>query len=346
MKLFIALLCMVYACSVFAEGAVQSEYDQLNRSIVTSTRSAAFNGADLSLSDGAYAGGSPSNLIRDSVTSLQFSYANYFGNALSSSVLSYVNNVSSRTAFSVTTGYIYIPDIKDTRNLHTNENGEPQGDESIKITNCSQVHLKSGFGLSLVTGQPYQISVGVALNASRNRLVEYTGYGIGVDIGSSLVHPVSGISTVLLIENVFGSYTYWNSSYSEKGRQRVRLGIGWEKALDYFYGKLKLGYTSPDLLSNEGINGFEIDEDNGVLVIENPKKYTLSKNPELIVLGAKLGLEYTIMQIVALRCGYAQGRRFSFGAGLALFKQRAGIDFAYMKHSLPGTYQFSLSYKW
>ncbi len=345
MKLFTALLCMACVCNIFAEGVTRSDYDQMNRSIVTSTGSAAFNGADLSLSDGAYAGASPSNLIRDSVNSLQFSYANYFGDALSSSVLSYVNSVSSRTAFSVTTGYIYIPDIMDTRNMNVDGSGTPQNDELIKITSCSQVHLKAGFGLLLVNDRPFRISAGAALNASRNRLVDYTGYGIGVDLGSSFILPAQGISTVLLIENVFGSYTHWSSSYSERGRQHVRLGIGWEKTLDYIYGKLKLGYTSPDLLSNEGINGFEIDEDNGVLVIENPKKYTLSKNPELIVLGGRLGLEYTIMQIVALRCGFAQDR-FSFGAGLSLFRQRAGIDFAYMKHSLPGTYQFSLSYKW
>lgn len=345
MKLFIALLSIAYSCNIFADGATRSDYDQMNRSIVNSTGSAAFNGADLSFSDGAYAGASPSNLVRDSVSSLQFSYANFFGDALSSSVLSYVNSVSSRTAFSVTTGYIYIPDIQDNRDQNTDENGVPLFDKPVKITSSSQVHFKAGFGLSLVNDRPFQITAGAALNASRNRLVDYTGYGIGVDLGSSFVLPAQGISTVLLIENVFGSYTHWNSSYSERGRQHVRLGLGWEKKLDYIYGKLKLGYTSPDLLSNEGINGFEIDEDNGVLVIENPKKYTLSDNPELIVLGGRLGLEYTFMQIVALRCGFAQDR-FSFGAGIALFSQRAGIDFAYMKHSLPGTYQFSLSYKW
>lgn len=345
MRLYLSLLCIAYSYAVFAENPTESAYDQIDRAIITSPKSASFNGADLSLNDGAYAGASPSNLVKDSCSSLQFSYANYFGNALSSSVLSYVNSVSSRSAFSVTTGYIYIPDIKDTRDMATDENGVPLPDQPIKITNCSQVHFKAGFGLSLVNDKPFRVSAGVALNASRNRLPDYTGYGIGVDLGSSFMLPAQGLSAVLLVENVFGSYTYWNSSYSEKGRQHVRLGIGWEKNVDYIYGKIKLGYTSPDLLSNEGINGYDVDEANNELVIENPKKYTLTKNPELIVLGAKLGLEYTIMQIVAVRCGFAQDR-FSFGAGLSLFKQRAGIDFAYMIHSLPGTYQFGLSYKW
>jgi hypothetical protein len=345
MRLYLFLLCIAYSYAVFAENSIESAYDQINRAIIISPKSAAFNGADLSLNDGAYAGASPSNLVKDSCSSLQFSYANYFGNALSSSVLSYVNSISSRSAFSVTSGYIYIPDIQDNRNLDTNESGEPIFDKPVTITSCSQVHFKAGFGLSLVNDKPFRVSAGVALNASRNRLIDYTGYGIGVDLGSSFMLPAQGLSAVLLIENVFGSYTYWNSSYSERGRQHIRLGIGWEKDLDYIYGKIKLGYTSPDLLSNEGINGYEVDEVNDELVIENPKKYTLRKNPELIVLGGKLGLEYTIMQIVAVRCGIAQDR-FSFGAGLSLFSQRAGIDFAYMIHSLPGTYQFSLSYKW
>jgi hypothetical protein len=344
MRLYLFLLCIAYGYTVFAENSIESAYDQINRAIIISPQSAAFNGADLSLNDGAYAGSSPSNLIRDSINTLQLSYANYFGNALSSSVLSYVNSISSRSAFSVTTGYIYIPDIKDTRNSGIDESGEPIFD-NVTITSCSQIHFKAGFGLSLVKDKPFQVSTGVALNASRNRLVDYTGYGIGVDLGSSFMLPAQGLSAVLLLENVFGSYTYWSSSYSERGRQHIRLGIGWERNVDYIYGKLKLGYTSPDLLSNEGINGFEVDEVNDELVIEEPKKYTLNNNPELIVLGGKLGVEYTIMQIVAVRCGIAQDR-FSFGAGVSLFSQRAGIDFAYMKHSLPGTYQFSLSYKW
>ncbi|HEX2955846.1 MAG TPA: hypothetical protein VHO70_03405 [Chitinispirillaceae bacterium] len=345
MKPVLGLLCIVYTFSIFAENTIESAYDQINRSIIISPKSAAFSGADLSLSDGAYAGASPSNLIKDSINSLQFSYANYFGDALSSSALSYVNSISNRSAFSVTTGYIYIPDIQDNRNLATDENGDPVFNKPVTITSCSQIHFKAGFGLSLVIDKPFLVSAGVALNASRNRLVDYTGYGIGMDLGSTFMFPAQGLSAVLLVENVFGSYTHWSSSYSERGRQHVRLGIGWEKAIDYFYGRLKLGYTSPDLLSNEGINGFEVDEVNDELVIEKPRKYTLSKNPELIVLGGRLGLEYTIMQIVAVRCGVARDR-FSFGAGLSLFRQRAGIDFAYMIHSLPGTYQFSLSYKW
>jgi hypothetical protein len=344
MKILVILISLAYSCQIFAEKSVESIYDQLNRSIVTSPKSAALGGADLSFNEGAYPGYSASNLTKDSMNSLQLSYADFFGNAFSSSALSYIYHISPRTAFSITTGYIYIPDIKDTRDFDTSQNGDVFFDK-VKITNCSQVHFKAGFGYSTDKAKPVVASGGVSINASRNRLIDYTGYGLSLDAGSTIMLPTKGLSAVLLIENIAGSYTYWNSTYSERGKPHIRLGIGWEKAIEYFYGTFKAGYTTPDLLSNEGINGFEIDERDDELVIENPKKYTLSKNPEYLILGAKLGLEYCVMNVFAVRCGVARDR-FSFGAGVLLFEQRAGIDFAYMIHSLPGTYQISLSYKW
>jgi hypothetical protein len=345
MRILPILSILICGLRVFAEKPVESVYDQLNRSLITSPKSASFSGADLSLNDGAFPGYSPSNLIRDSMNSLQLSYADFFGNALSSSALSCIYHLSPRTAFSVTTGYIYIPDITDNRNLDTSVTGEVIFDKPVKITNCSQVHFRAGFGFSSDKNKPVVVSGGVSINASRNRLIDYTGYGLGLDLGSSVLLPSKGLSAVVLVENVTRSYTYWNSSYSEKGRPHVRFGIGWEKAVDYLYGTFRVGYTSPDLLSNEGINGFEVDEVDDELVIEKPKTYTLSKDPEILVLGAKLGFEYNVMKVFAVRCGIARDR-FSFGAGLSLFEQRAAIDFAYMIHSLPGTYQISLLYKW
>jgi hypothetical protein len=37
---------------------------------------------------------------------------------------------------------------------------------------------------------------------------------------------------------------------------------------------------------------------------------------------------------------------FSFGAGLCLMKNRAGIDFAYLTHELAPTYKLSVNFKW
>jgi hypothetical protein len=345
MRIFSVLSIFVLCLNAHSKETLESEYDQLNRSLIASPRAVSLNGADLSFNDGAYAGYSPSNLIRDSLNSLQLSYADFFGSAFSSSALSYQYRISPHSAFSITTGYLHIPDITDNRSLDTTSNGEVIFDNSVKITNSSQIHFRAGFGFSSDKNKPLVVSGGVAMNASRNRLVDYTGYGLGVDLGSSVMMPEKGLSAVLLIENVTRSYTYWSSSYSEKGKPHIKLGLGWEIPVKYLYGTFRVGYTSPDLLSNEGINGFEIDEVDDELVIENPEKYTLSKDPEILVLGAKLGLEFTIMQVFAIRGGFARDR-FSFGAGLSLFEQRAAIDFAYMTHSLPGTYQISLSYKW
>jgi hypothetical protein len=56
-------------------------------------------------------------------------------------------------------------------------------------------------------------------------------------------------------------------------------------------------------------------------------------------------MEYSILDVVALRAGLSNGSDWTFGAGVNLFKQRLSLDFAYALHDLGGSYLLGLTYR-
>jgi hypothetical protein len=123
----------------------------------------------------------------------------------------------------------------------------------------------------------------------------------------------------------------------------LRLSLAWEREDPYIYGRIALFYTSPDLLFNEGINyqGQTNDMEEG----RSPEIRTLSDGIGILFSAARYGVEYTIMNTLTLRAGLGNGG-YTMGAGLTLFKGRAGADFSYINHELAGTVKISVTYRW
>jgi hypothetical protein len=176
-------------------------------------------------------------------------------------------------------------------------------------------------------------------------LPDYKGYGLGIDAGATAQIPLYGISASLVVENITSSYTYWSSSFSEYVLPHIRVGVGWEKTVPYMYGRILIAYTTPDLLTNEGVNDFKTQNVDNDFKIETPYSQKFYKHPSVLFTGGKFGAEYTIMNRLALRVGVKE-QRICFGAGLSLFDEHAGFDFAYNAHELAGSYQMSLKYRW
>ena len=318
-------------------------YSDINKGLIITPRSEALAGSDLSLSSGDLPTGTPANLPFDTMSSITLSYSNYFQNAFSTSVLSYIGHIGKQTGYSIAIGYIFIPDIEIIDDIDTSVSGELIFPEKIKTTSCSDIYIRVGFGNKFISGGAVECSWGSALNAQRTRLPDYNGYGIGIDAGMKLLFVKSGMSSSLALENLISS-TVWSSSYRESAHPHLRAGLGWERDIPYIYGELRVGYTSPDLFSNEGINLVKTYDEEGE-EIEKLEFHDLYKRPSLLILGAKFGIEYIIMDRVAVRFGLAQGK-FSFGGGINLFSQRAGVDFSYSNHVLAGIYQISMKYLW
>lgn len=336
-------LCFfVLAVTVYAEVS-SGYYVNVADELMTSPVSAAKVGSDLTIGNGATVESTPANLAFDSLNHLSLSYAGYFGNVFSSSMLSYIGHPSPKTGISIVLGYIYIPDIQDTRASTTDDSGW-LAEANISYFSASKILFRAGFGRLFYDSDLFAVSAGIAANAKRVRLPEI-GFGVSLDGGLKGFMKTTGLSVGLQVENLTSSYTYWSKDYQERAYPHVRIGFGWETYIPYLYSSLKMSYASNDLLANEGINSISY----GVTEIDNPietiEHASLSDEPSLIFTHGKYGLEFVVMNRVALRGGFTRDR-FSFGAGVQVVENRAGFDFAYIGHALAGTYQLAMHYAW
>ncbi len=320
-----------------------SMYSDINDELMNSPHSEAMAGSDLSMSSGALPSSTPANLAFDSLSTISLSYANYFQNSFSTSLLSFTTSAGENLGYGITAGYVYVPQIEITENADTNGSGDPVYDP--EIVSCSSIFFRIGLGGKTRIRESMDLAFGGALNGRRTRLPDYRGYRIGMDLGAKMFFSKPGVSLAVSAENLISDVVKWSDSYKEVVYSHLRIGLGWEKDFPYIYGRLRIGYTTPDLLSNEGINYIGEDELGGDVSIEKPEYLKLYRKPSLLITAGKYGLEYTIMSRLALRGGLTQGK-FSFGAGILLFGGKAGLDFSYSAAALAGTSQVSLTYRW
>lgn len=337
------LFCIFCVSSLVFGSSKFNYYSDQNRELMLLPSSTALAGADLALNTGSGYYGSASNLPYDTMSSLSLSYANYYQNTFSSSILSFTGPAGKNNGIGITAGYVYVPEIEDNRNSPVTANGTVIHQYEMKTG--SDIFVRFGYGHAIDFRNKWTFSAGVAANARRTRLIEVSGYGIGLDAGLKALHKKSNLSAVLQLDNMTTHYTYWSKNYREYAYPHLRLGLGFDRSLPYIYGRIRIGYASPDLLSNDGINYVKVESDTNQQDIEVLDHKSLSDKPQLLISGGKIGLEYTIMNRLALRAGLTQGK-VNFGAGLLLFSNRAGVDFAYTTHQLAGTYQVSLMYRW
>lgn len=340
---FTVLYLFLFLFSVFAAGL--QTYANGTDELMVSPVSASMGGSDLSIGSGVSAESTPANLPFDSLNSLMLSYAGYYQNTFSTSMLSFSGHPRHNIGVSLMVGYVFVPNIPNTQNIGSVEPGEAGVVDNITYFSASRLFFRAGAGRRFDINRLFSVGVGCAVNAKRTRLEPYNGYGLGVDAGLKALWVPGGLSCALQVENVASSYIYWSKDYRERSYTHLRVGIGWEKVVPYVYGVFRFGYTSPDLFANEGINYYDLSVTKLNNTIEAPNHAELYERPELLLYAGKFGAEYIIMNSLALRIGLSQGK-IGFGAGLKLMNQRAGLDFAYITHTLAGTYQLSLNYLW
>lgn len=333
---------------VSAVAAAESEYADANRRILYQAPDAALGYSALAfIRDGA-PNTNPAVLALDSTFDVRLTYAGYFRNTYSNTLLSSVIPVGRSGAVGVSLSYLYVPDILVTWGWPTDGDGNPivPPESQWEYGSQSETYVHIAYGHQW-RWRSIRASAGVALNALRRRLPaegeDWTGYGIGLDAGAGVEFEKPGIRIGLYGENITTSYMNWSDDYDEQVYPHARLALGWQRDIPYIYGAVQLSYTSPDLLGNEGINASNALSSSDTT--ETPRELRLSDEPWMVVYG-NYGLEYRIAEVVALRVGVENLRRFTFGAGVALWKKRLLLDFAYLPHELSGSYLVSLGYRW
>ncbi|KMQ52432.1 hypothetical protein CHISP_0699 [Chitinispirillum alkaliphilum] len=322
----------------------ESQYSGMVSELFTTAASSALSAADLAVSHSGPFLYNPGNLARPDAGGLTITYSDFYKSLFNASGLHYVTPLDQNSGLGISLAYLYIPGIEDTRNLEANETIIIDDLEHFSATD---IWFRVGYGSSLSLGAT-DILYGAAVNLRRRRSQVLTGYGIGVD-GGVVVNYQAGtfgalenviISGGVMAENVTGSYHHWTSSYKEYTLPHVRLSLAvnwnWDVPLP---GSMLFVYTSPDMLSNEGINFHDGDDEN------DPEQIYFREDPALMLLNGRYGLEYEILNTLAIRAGLDQ-RNLSMGGGLKFFDGRLSTDFSYILHHLSGKWKFSVTYQW
>jgi hypothetical protein len=318
-----------------------SVYGDMAAEVLISPRSAALSSSDLAANAAGPVASNPALAARAAAPELNLGYSSYYGGVFSASVLSYVGKVGKDGGIAATAAYLLIPGIEDTRGVDISA----LDDGDIKVFTASDVWARVGYGHGFATKRA-DLYAGAAVTARRRRLDadSVSAYGMGADLGVAARFRKPSVYAGLLWENVSrGAVNWQGSGYSEKIPQHLRFSLAFEREDPYIYGKIAVFYTTPDLFFNEGVNyqGESMDREES----RSPEARTLSDGAGIVFTAGRSGVESTLMKSRALRAGLGGGG-YSMGAGLSLFKGRAGVDLCYLNHELAGTVMMSVTYRW
>jgi hypothetical protein len=354
----LAVVVAYFSCfSAFVSAdSVQGRYYSDNtRELFYLPRSASMAGADYVFAHDGTPQVNPATLALDSSTEISLSYASYYQNTFSTSILSYAGSIDSVSGFGISMSYLYVPDIMGTQNLLTDADGTPiYDDQRLQYSTYSDIFFHAGYGRRLISSRKVGLTAGVGINASRQRLAfsGYRGYSIGLDGGVAADFPKPGVRVTLACDNISTQYTRWSGGYSEIAYPHLWLGAGWQKELPYIYGRLQIQYKSLDLLGNEGADAIQLSTllSTDSAGSSNPNQLSGEKpaiggaNGAQALLGC-LGIEYAIKNVFAIRIGGNLENKLAFGCGVNLLQRRLCFDASYVMHELAPTYQIGVTYR-
>ena len=346
-------------CAFGAADSIQGRYYSDNtRELFYLPRSASVAGADYVFAHDGTPQVNPANLAFDSLSEISLSYASYYQNTFSTSILSYAGSIDAVSGFGISMSYLYVPDIRGTQNLSTEADGTPiYDDRKFQYSTYSDIFFHAGYGRRLITSRKLELTAGVGINAQRQRLAfnEYRGYSMGLDGGLAVDFPGPGVRVSLACDNITTQYTRWSADYSEIAYPHLRLGAGWQKELPYIYGRVQIQYKTLDLLGNEGADAIQFstllttDEagssNPNQLSGEKPAIAGVNGNPVLLALFGSLGIEYVIKDVFSIRVGGNMENKLAFGCGVNLLRRRLCFDASYAMHELAPTYQIGVTYR-
>jgi hypothetical protein len=270
------------------------------------------------------------------------SYAGYFKNAYSSSLLSYHTPVDSVSGFGLSLCYLYIP-IEITTGLDVDDAGYPIADPSMfSYSSSSDIMVNIVYARQIISRPRLNLAAGARISGLRKRLPQERGYGIGLDGGVEAELKPVNIRISLFVEDMSTNVIYWDKYYSDISLPSIRLGIGWQDEIPYIYGSIGLYYSSPDVLGEERV-WLKKDAETGESDLVSGNE-TSDRIKSFLYMG-HYGGEYVIRNVVALRGGFSSGRG-TFGAGINLFESCLSVDFSYLSSELSGSYLVSASYRW
>jgi hypothetical protein len=336
-KKFITITIIVFF-GISASRAEKSVYGNENRFLFSSPQFSALGEAKNALCADPIPANNPASVILSEKTSFFAGYTGFYENSLWAATTYAAMKIDSQSVISAFVGYLNIPNIDSVEQIIPFEGAEP----TYKISQVSSSELSGNinYARKLFNFERWNLSVGGSINIMRRRLVKWTGYGIGADLGI-LFSTNRGNNISLQIDNITTQYTHWSKDYHENILPQAFLSYGFSKEVNENL-KIQLLYRSPDLFGNSGVVSNTLGKEN---VFEDEiKSGSIRQNPQNLFVAAGYGADFTVKKIVSFRMGLTDSHKLTFGGGFYLF-QRANIDFAYIYSSaLDGTYSVSLKF--
>jgi hypothetical protein len=349
---FVLFCLFFYVSSVSAEATY---YSDNTRELFFVPRSASLAGADYVFAHDGTPQVNPANLALDSSTEIALSYASYYQNTFSTSILSFAGAIDSVSGIGISLSYLYVPDIRGTQNLQTEPDSTPiYDDQRFEYSTYSDIFFHIGYGRQLIKSRHLKLTAGIGVNAQRQRLAfnQYRGYSMGLDGGAALDFPRPGLRISCACDNITTLYTRWSAGYSETAYPHLRFGAGWQKDIPYIYGHIRIQYKTLDLLGNEGADAIQLST---LLTSDSAgSSNTNQLSGEMPAVGARngamsflgsLGLEYTIKDVFSIRIGGNLENKMAFGCGVNLLQKKLNFDASYTMHELAPTYQIGVTYR-
>jgi hypothetical protein len=350
MKLLKINITIIITLFLIASISAKDYYSNSNKALFVFPEYASLGGAGLAFSRDAAPQSNPANIPLDSFSQVSLSYAGYYNNAFSTSFASFVSQLSKKIGLGMFAGYLYIPDIEITEYLEIDEEtNAPVYDPSrIEIETSSETFFNFSLGYKIIENRRLHLSAGAALHCQRRRLIDWKGYGIGLDAGVTVMFPLNGLRVSLFADDITTNYIHWSSEYHDNGLPHIRIGLGWRRDIPNLYSRFSIMYKSPDLLSNDGV-GYNLFSEKAEK-IDEPYSNSVKDDPKLLLTSGCYGVEYVIYKVVSLRLGLNEPKRIFFGSGVNLFSQRLSFEFSLSglvrSYELEGIYNLSTSFRW
>jgi len=343
-KVIIILIIVIFSgeiCNVFAEKSV---YGNENRFLFSSPEFLAVGEAKNALSAEPIPANNPASTILAEKTAFFAGYTGFYNNSFWTGNTYATLRIDTASVISAFVGYLSIPGIDSVwRRIERDPITKDTISEIFGVTqvSSSELSVNLNYARKILDFERFDLSLGVSFNVMRRRLVEWTGYGIGLDLGV-LFSTNRGNHVGFQIDNVTTQYTHWSKKYHENVLPQAFLSYGFSKELNSNLW-LQLFYRSPDLLGNSGVTASTLGKEAGF--DEKIRSGSIRKNPENLFVAAGYGAEILIKQTVSIRTGLTDSHKLTFGGGINLF-ERMSVDFAYIHSSaLDGTYGVSLRFE-
>jgi len=168
-----------------------------------------------------------------------------------------------------------------------------------------------------------ELSTGASVKVIQRGLMGHNAFGVGLDVGARW-QPTDALSVGLNLQDVFGTYVFWDTGSNEVVNPTAKLGVA------VVWPISKLGTVAT--LTCDGDFRFEGRR--------TAAQYSFGD----ISLDTHVGAEFLIKERVALRIGSSEGDMTAgLGVRFGLFSAPIELDYAYLSHEdLDNTHRFSL----